>query len=162
MTTNKQLRELAEKATPGTWWIDSHGHRMSANGGSETVFIASEKMGEAKRHPETGNLSHWPNDWDASYIAAANPERALALLDEIEALQTECEKLRKDAERYQSQLEAVLREIPHREGRRGNAPGHCHSVPGVWDEDNGALAGKECAWCKVWNEAVSAMQEPPK
>lgn len=80
------------------------------------------------------------------------------LNSDYEALQTECEKLRKDAERYQSLLEAVLREIPHREGSRGNAPGHGHSVPGVWDEDNGALAGKECAWCKVWNEAVSAME----
>lgn len=98
MTINKQLRELAEKATPGPWWIDSHGHRMSADGGLETVFIASEKMGEAKRHPETGNLSHWPNDWDASFIAAANPATILTLLDENEALQAECEGLRKDAE----------------------------------------------------------------
>ena len=100
MTTNKQLRELAEKATPGPWWIDSHGHRMSAGGGSETGFIASEKRGEAKRHPETGNLSHWPNDWDASFIAAANPATVLTLLDAYEALQAECEKLRRDAERY--------------------------------------------------------------
>lgn len=79
----------------------------------------------------------------------------------LKALQAECEKLRKDAERYRSLLETVLREIPHRKWERGNAPRHCHSVPGIWDEDNGALAGKECAWCKVWNEAVSAMG-PPK
>src|SRR5690554_3480796 len=84
---------------------------------------------------------------------------ALIRLSDYEALQAECENLRKDAERYQSLLEAVLREIPHREGRRGNAPGHCHAVPGVWDEDNGALAGKECAWCKVWSEALTAIQE---
>lgn len=87
-------------------------------------------------------------------------------LDEVmaerDSLRAECEKLRKDAERYQSLLEAVLREIPHREGRRGNAPGHCHSVPGVWDKDNGALAGKECAWCKVWNEALTALQKEHK
>lgn len=87
MTTNKfQLRVLAEKATPGPWWVDSHGHRMTDNG-ANTVFLTSEKMGEATRHPETGNQSHWPNDWDASYIAAANPATILALLDEIEALQ---------------------------------------------------------------------------
>lgn len=77
----------------------------------------------------------------------------------VQALIFECEKLRKDAERHQYLLEAVLCEIPHRKGGRGNAPGHAHSVPGIWDDDNGALAGKECAWCKVWNEAVSAMQE---
>ena len=82
----------------------------------------------------------------------------VALKGTIADLEAECEELRKDAERYRSLLEAVLREIPHRKGNRGNAPGHGHSVPGIWDEDNGALAGKECAWCKVWNEAVSAMQ----
>src|SRR5690606_32266238 len=53
------LRDLAEKATPGPWWIDSH-----------------------------GELSHWTNDWDASFIAAANPATILALLEEIEALRT--------------------------------------------------------------------------
>lgn len=87
-------------------------------------------------------------------------------LDEViaerDSLRAECEKLRKDAERYQSLMEAVLREIPHREGRRGNAPGHGHSVPGVWDCDNGALAGKKCAWCKVWNEALTALQKEHK
>lgn len=35
----------------------------------------------------------------------------------------------------------------------GNAPGHAHSVPGVWDSDNGALAGKKCAWCATWAKA---------
>lgn len=87
-------------------------------------------------------------------------------LDEVIAerdqLRAECEQLRRDAERYQSLMEAVLREIPHREGRRGNAPGHGHSVPGVWDCDNGALAGKKCAWCKVWNEALTALQKEHK
>lgn len=107
MTTNKQLRELASKATAGPWWIDSHGHRMSANGGLDTVFVADNRMGPATRHPETGNLSHWPNDWDASYIAVANPERVLALLDEIESMQAECEELRKDAERYKEALARI-------------------------------------------------------
>jgi len=113
MTTNKQLRELAEKATPGPWWIDSHGHRMSAGGGSETVFIASEKMGEAKRHPETGNLSHWPNDWDASFIAAANPATILALMDSYEALQAECEKLRKQLESVKELLKDPVTVFVH-------------------------------------------------
>ncbi len=81
------LRELASKATPGQWWIDSHGHRMSADDGMTTVFIASDHMGPATRHPETGNLSHWPNDWDASFIATANPANVLALLDRLEELE---------------------------------------------------------------------------
>lgn len=32
-------------------------------------------------------------------------------------------------------------------------PGHNHSTPGVWDNDNKPeLAGKPCAWCALWNE----------
>lgn len=83
----KELRTIAEKATPGKWWIDSHGHRMSSEDGMTTVFIADDRMGKATRHPETGNLSHWPNDWDASFIATANPATVLALLDRLEELE---------------------------------------------------------------------------
>ncbi|RUR26810.1 hypothetical protein ELY33_17025 [Vreelandella andesensis] len=61
------------------------------------------------------------------------------------------------AERERNQahgvIAAVVSEIPHRDSRNGNAPGHSHSVPGVWDYDNGALAGKKCGWCAVWQEA---------
>ena len=41
-----------------------------------------------------------------------------------------------------------------REFRNGNAPGHGHSTPGVWDIDNGELAGKKCSWCELWQEAL--------
>lgn len=81
------LRAIAEKATPGDWWIDSHGHRMSADDGMTTVFIADNRAGPATRHPETGNLSHWPNDWDASFIATACPQNILALLDRLDELE---------------------------------------------------------------------------
>jgi len=64
-----------------------------------------------------------------------------------------------DAVRYRDLLAAVIAEMPHRvKGTRGNAPGHGHSVKGIWDSDNGVLAGKECAWCRVWNEACAALQ----
>lgn len=46
----------------------------------------------------------------------------------------------------------VMDEHPGKE-RNGNAPGHCHQIPGIWDSDNGAKAGKPCAWCAVWNNA---------
>lgn len=39
--------------------------------------------------------------------------------------------------------------------RRVDAPGHSHEVPGIWDSDNGALAGKPCALCAVWREACA-------
>lgn len=36
----------------------------------------------------------------------------------------------------------------------GNAPGHGHLTPGVWDKDigNGPKGGLICHWCKQWND----------
>jgi hypothetical protein len=50
-------------------------------------------------------------------------------------------------------LEAVFREMDEDDG--GNAPGHGHEVPGIWDSDNGAKAGKPCAWCLTWAKFTS-------
>ena len=48
----------------------------------------------------------------------------------------------------------VIYELDRRESRNKiDAPGHCHDIHGVWDSDNGALAGKPCAWCAVWDKA---------
>lgn len=33
--------------------------------------------------------------------------------------------------------------------------------PGIWDDDNGALAGKPCAWCIAWNGAADALAAAP-
>lgn len=56
---------------------------------------------------------------------------------------------------WQTVIAAVAREIPrYRFPSAGNAPGHVHQVPGVWDSDNGELAGQECAWCAAWNTAI--------
>jgi len=79
-----ELEHVAKRATKGEWWIDSHGHTMVSHdsGITHTVFQAMDIVKPAVRHPETGNLSHWPNDWDASYIATANPAKILALLAE--------------------------------------------------------------------------------
>ncbi|MCS2167571.1 ead/Ea22-like family protein [Scandinavium manionii] len=88
--TDKQaLRAKAEMATQGEWWIDSHGSAMVAFPSTTEVLVVfvtdSNAMGPAVRHEDTGNLSHWRNDNDASFIAAANPVTVLALLDELEA-----------------------------------------------------------------------------
>lgn len=40
-----------------------------------------------------------------------------------------------------------------------DAPGHSHRVAGVWDWDNGPLAGKQCQWCASWNKALSLIRE---
>lgn len=77
-------------------------------------------------------------------------------------LKAECEALRKDLRNWQEVVDAVKREAADRvtHTSHGNAPGHCHSISGVWDGDNGALAGKECAWCKTWNAAMGKGDRP--
>jgi hypothetical protein len=47
-------------------------------------------------------------------------------------------------------LEAVRRELD--DEQPGNAPGHAHRIVGIWDSDNGAKAGKPCAWCLTWQK----------
>lgn len=37
--------------------------------------------------------------------------------------------------------------------RKHGSPNHGHNVAGVWDSDNGDLAGKPCADCAVYDEA---------
>ena len=90
-----ELEYVAKRATKGEWWIDSHGHTMVSHdsGVTHTVFQAMDIVKPAVRHPETGNLSHWPNDWDASFIATANPATILALLAERAELLRDAERL---------------------------------------------------------------------
>ncbi|HAO2749941.1 TPA: DUF551 domain-containing protein [Escherichia coli] len=79
------LREVAEKATPGNWWIDSHGQAMVSFIDNEVLEVfATDNKRDAVRHEDTGNLSRWRNDNDATFIATANPATVLALLDELE------------------------------------------------------------------------------
>jgi ribA/ribD-fused uncharacterized protein len=60
-------------------------------------------------------------------------------------------------------MRAVFRELEAgRDWREdGNAPGHAHDVPGIWDSDNGKLAGKPCAWCALWKRGRAALATPP-
>lgn len=47
----------------------------------------------------------------------------------------------------------LVDQLGERDRGGGNAPGHGHNMPGVWDSDNGAKAGTACAWCALWAEA---------
>lgn len=56
-------------------------------------------------------------------------------------------------------MRRVVAEHPRRSHKNdGNGPGHGHAIPGVWDEDNGELAGKTCAWCSIWNAAKGIVE----
>lgn len=80
-----ELKMLARKATPGPWWIDSHGMTLMSMAELKVVFNHPQH-GQAVRNEETGNLSHWNNDWDASFIASSGPDVVLELIAEIECL----------------------------------------------------------------------------
>ncbi|MBW7896555.1 MAG: hypothetical protein H3C27_15715 [Opitutaceae bacterium] len=69
-----------------------------------------------------------------------NRQRVLAA-DEIERLR---ELMRAVVEHFRRDGDGLV-----------DAPGHCHDVPGAWDSDNGALAGKPCAWCALWKEVIA-------
>lgn len=67
-----------------------------------------------------------------------------------------------DADRFRSILTAVVDEMQREDGEyTGNAPGHGHEVPGIWDSDNGMRAGKPCAWCRTWKLAREAIAAAP-
>ena len=69
----------------------------------------------------------------------------------------EIEALRAENSEYRELLRELLVQLCENPGIRedGNAPGHAHEVPGVWDDDNDELSGKPCAWCAVWARAVA-------
>lgn len=54
-------------------------------------------------------------------------------------------------------LEAVHRELDDQD-YSGDAPGHSHRIPGIWDSDNGDKAGEPCAWCLTWKKFTALIE----
>lgn len=82
------------------------------------------------------------------------------LLAEVEAAAAD----KRNALAFRDLMAAVIRNINHGEYNRPyrgieNAPGHAHDMPGIWDSDNGAKAGTQCAWCATWNAARAALAQ---
>lgn len=48
--------------------------------------------------------------------------------------------------------------IAEKKGKRQGSPNHCHAIPGIWDSDNGVLAGKPCAECAMYDRARAMVQ----
>ncbi|NBE27708.1 ead/Ea22-like family protein [Escherichia coli] len=141
------LREAAEKATPGNWWIDSHGHAMVSFVGNDVleVFTTDNKRA-AVRHEDTGNLSRWRNDNDATFIATADPATVLALLDELEAAEKRIAELESGSQ-AQKLVEAIIVAIENEQER-------------LFDEDY-LMDSKECIdvireEVKRWNDSRAA------
>lgn len=85
---------------------------------------------------------------DAAYVMAGSRTRS----EVIDQLKAENEALR-------SLVLSALEEGKRRPGAGGNAPGHCHAVPGVWDRGNGERSGTACGWCRIWNAARAMVKE---
>lgn len=64
-----------------------------------------------------------------------------------------------ERERWRPVLDAVVREMAHKGEHRGNAPGHAHATPGVWDSDNGPRSGTACSWCSAWKIACELLAQ---
>lgn len=110
----------------------------------DTLSVLLGHVAVAVRGPEEPNSRHGFHDL---------PSRVKTVVGERDQLKAEVEALR-------GVMAAVVSEIPHaRYVSPGNSPGHSHRRPGIWDEDNGAKAGKECGWCKVWNTAIAMSKE---
>ncbi len=74
-------------------------------------------------------------------------------------MRSEIEKLKADNESLRGLVLSALEEGNGRPGTGGNAPGHCHAVPGVWDRGNGERSGTACGWCRIWNAAQAMAKE---
>lgn len=131
------------------------------------------KAGDQDLHLRTDAL-------DAFLGETTVEEVALALLAEIEQLREsheqvcanynlvsfaseergkQVEQLKAENDALRSLVLSALEEGKGRPGTGGNAPGHCHGVPGVWDRGNGDRSGTACGWCKIWNAAQAMARE---
>lgn len=109
----------------------------------------------------------------AELYSGLTPEVVLALLAWIERIGADrkacweefkvqgrqLDRLKAENEALRTLVLSALEEGKGRPGTGGNAPGHCHAVPGVWDRGNGERSGTACGWCRIWNAAQAMAKE---
>jgi hypothetical protein len=117
MTPIERLRELMAKATPGPWKWDQGAYRDATK-----WLINDSDYVILSCISERGGDSVYPSNEDGELIVSAI-NHLPALLAVVEAAQ------------------AVMDEHP------AGYYYHGHRVPGIWDPDNGDLAGKACENC---------------
>lgn len=105
LNKHAELHQLAEKATQGEWWSDvvetdgeyGEGEDRASGYHSYAVYVGSESLLDMTNSTAACIHTEWDHDylmaWDetakrnAEFIAAANPETVLALLDELDELE---------------------------------------------------------------------------
>ncbi|EAY8606914.1 ead/Ea22-like family protein [Salmonella enterica] len=137
MTIDKQvLREVAEKATKGEWWSDvvdtdgeyGEGEDRVSGYHSYAVYVGHESLLDMINSTAACIHTEWDHDyhmaWDetakrnAEFIAAANPDTVLALLDENiqllrekDAIEAVALALRDDMRDAREQLEEAEKQV---------------------------------------------------
>ena len=95
--TDKELRELAEKATPGPWYSQYGEENTPAeeppqwNGEMYITGIPGTAQYDQSSYVATVGYNG-SGEADAAYIAAANPSRIIELLDRVEKLENMVDK----------------------------------------------------------------------
>lgn len=86
-------------------------------------------------------------------VLMAENDRLKTALDKHSEDELLCETKLANAELELTRVRGLLADIiDHYGDQPGDAPGHCHTVPGKWDKDLG-----ECKWCATWQRAVQAL-----
>jgi hypothetical protein len=90
--STKELRRLAEAATPGPWHTPGMGeiHRPNHDSIAQICFNGGDEDDDS-----------CGTEADGTFIAAANPAAIIELLDELDAANAEIAALKQDAARYQ-------------------------------------------------------------
>lgn len=94
MTDKEELRRLAQAATPGPW-------EKGTIVGLQFPIVCCAMDGIRLNVAHVAGIRNGEGLNNAAFIAAANPAVVLELLDEIERLRAEVERLQQDASRYQ-------------------------------------------------------------
>jgi hypothetical protein len=96
------------------------------------------------------------SDEDLNYARAylslkASWDMARKILPKV-GLMEENATLRQSLAEAAKVLSDLMEQHPKRRGWT-EPPGHSHSVPGIWDDDNEDKSGTACAWCATWWKA---------
>jgi hypothetical protein len=90
VTTNAELKRLAEQATPGPWLYADNAPMSYGTAWINSDDVKSLAICDGTRRSETHGfclqMNKDENERNARYIAAANPARIIALVDENERL----------------------------------------------------------------------------